>query len=245
MKKRIWIPAFMGLAALSIGVAQFGDQTLALILKGLPLLLLIVVVGRGIQAQAQGRSRLMICVMAGLVASLAADIAITFSFLAGIALFFIAHCLYITGMGWNSSRPLGRVVSYIPAIALFVGMYSLLIASGHVPEKMVIPVVAYMAVISLMWGRALSRGFVSPANRYGKLMAIGATLFVLSDSLLAINKWVVPLEYERVAILGTYYLAQMLIAWGALNHAPEAPPEVDEVPPLAKTQEEPHKIVLL
>ena len=44
--------------------------------------------------------------------------------------------------------------------------------------------------------------------------AIGAGVFVLSDSLIAINKFVMPLPYESFLIMVTYYLAQYLIVTG-------------------------------
>jgi len=42
-------------------------------------------------------------------------------------------------------------------------------------------------------------------------VAVGACFFMLSDSLLAINKFVMPLPLAQLWVLATYYAAQVLI----------------------------------
>ena len=42
-------------------------------------------------------------------------------------------------------------------------------------------------------------------------MAVGACFFMLSDALLAINRFVSPLPLASLWVLSTYYVAQMLI----------------------------------
>jgi alkenylglycerophosphocholine/alkenylglycerophosphoethanolamine hydrolase len=44
------------------------------------------------------------------------------------------------------------------------------------------------------------------------LALLGATLFVLSDSALAINRFVRPFKAVHAVVLSTYYAAQWLIA---------------------------------
>jgi uncharacterized membrane protein YhhN len=48
-----------------------------------------------------------------------------------------------------------------------------------------------------------------------RTVLFGALFFVVSDSLLAINKFVLPLPYSGVLVLGTYYSAQecILLGW--------------------------------
>jgi len=60
-------------------------------------------------------------------------------------------------------------------------------------------------------------------NRYEKVstrsfwsIAAGAVLFAASDSLLAWNKFVELLEFGDLAVMGTYGLAQLGIALGAV-----------------------------
>lgn len=81
---------------------------------------------------------------------------------------------------------------------------------------MKIPVMAYMVIISIM---VIMAGF-----RYQRvnllsfqLILAGAILFVISDTLLAINKFVQHFESSGVLIIATYMLAQYLITMGALD----------------------------
>ena len=50
------------------------------------------------------------------------------------------------------------------------------------------------------------------------MVLAGALLFITSDTLLAINRFISPLESARWAVMLTYGMAQLLIAWGALIH---------------------------
>ena len=52
----------------------------------------------------------------------------------------------------------------------------------------------------------------------GKLMMLGALLFVASDSILAINKFYQPFEMAGIYIMLTYGLAQLLITVGAARY---------------------------
>jgi uncharacterized membrane protein YhhN len=49
-------------------------------------------------------------------------------------------------------------------------------------------------------------------------MMLGAVLFVVSDSLLAINKFYSSFELAGVLIMLTYGMAQLLIVTGAINY---------------------------
>jgi uncharacterized membrane protein YhhN len=71
---------------------------------------------------------------------------------------------------------------------------------GRGERELVGPVVAYMAVISVMVACALGTG--------DPVAAGGAALFLLSDSLIAWNRFVRPLAWAPVTIMVTYHLAQ-------------------------------------
>ena len=77
-------------------------------------------------------------------------------------------------------------------------------------SDMVIPVLAYCLVIASMAYRALARSSPSGAEHvYG---FVGALSFVVSDSMLAYNKFVSPIPYSHLWVMITYYGAQLLIA---------------------------------
>ena len=80
-----------------------------------------------------------------------------------------------------------------------------------------IPVMMYLIVISMM---AISAG-----SRYRKthtgsfiLCYTGAIVFMISDTLIAINKWHHAIENERLIVMTTYILAQWMIINGIIMH---------------------------
>ena len=94
-------------------------------------------------------------------------------------------------------------------------MYAVLFFNG-LPFEMRIPVGLYVMVIALMASQAWGRS-THLKDSGGLLTAIGATLFMLSDSLLAIDKFVSPLSYAGLWVLATYYVAQALVVSGVLR----------------------------
>jgi uncharacterized membrane protein YhhN len=51
------------------------------------------------------------------------------------------------------------------------------------------------------------------------LVFSGAVIFLLSDSIIAINKFMVSVFYDRLLIISTYMIAQFLITTGLAEHA--------------------------
>jgi uncharacterized membrane protein YhhN len=51
------------------------------------------------------------------------------------------------------------------------------------------------------------------------LIAVGATVFAASDSILAVNRFVRPLAWAPVAVMVTYHVGQALIVAGVLAAA--------------------------
>jgi len=69
----------------------------------------------------------------------------------------------------------------------------------------------YMLVILIMAWRALEQQFQMPGQK-SLLALMGALLFVVSDSALALNRFRRPFAAAQLVILSTYYTAQWLIA---------------------------------
>jgi uncharacterized membrane protein YhhN len=68
-----------------------------------------------------------------------------------------------------------------------------------------------MAIQALLrYGYTTSRSFT--------LIFTGALFFMLSDSLLAINKFMTPLHLASLAVMTTYIIAQYLIVEGFISH---------------------------
>jgi uncharacterized membrane protein YhhN len=133
-------------------------------------------------------------------------------FVYGLSSFLIAHVFYIAlfvhyGPHLPAARPARRAVAalLIPfATLVFIELLPYLGA-------MKLPVAAYMCVLTGMSLMAMYAGF-----RAWWVM-IGAVLFMLSDSLIAIGKFKSPIAHGDYIIWATYYIAQVCIALGFIR----------------------------
>jgi len=147
-------------------------------------------------------------------------------FLCGIASFLITQVLFIcvflkTKIAGNNNTKNIDWKYYVPFAAYWAAMlYIVVPALIANPEnsKATIPVIIYSGILVSMAATALSRyGF---ASRKSFLMVfIGSVIFVVSDSLIAINFLVfeTPMKYAGFLIFTTYLIAEYLIAEGILN----------------------------
>lgn len=79
------------------------------------------------------------------------------------------------------------------------------------------PVLIYSSVISLMLITGLN-AYNSKESSFAKLCIAGTLLFVFSDSILAINRFVFPLPLGSVLVMLTYAFGQLLITEGVIRN---------------------------
>jgi alkylglycerol monooxygenase len=72
----------------------------------------------------------------------------------------------------------------------------------------------YVGVIALMAAQAIG-GATVLRDRHAWAVAVGAMVFMLSDALIAVNRFVQPLPLAPLWVLSSYYLAQFLIVHNA------------------------------
>lgn len=83
-------------------------------------------------------------------------------------------------------------------------------------EAMKIPVILYLSAISAMVLTTLFRqGKVSDESF--RWVFVGAVLFMISDSLIAIEKFYTPIPLRGIWVMGTYLAGQYLIVEGLLK----------------------------
>ncbi len=151
-------------------------------------------------------------VVAGLLFSLAGDVCLMLPkdlFLAGLLAFLIAHVCYLVAFTADC-RFASRLVPF--AVWGSIGLVVLVVLWARIPFALRLPVVLYAGVLLTMAAQAASRAVelrAVPATA----AAMGASLFVVSDTLLAINRFGWDLPASRLLVLGTYFTAQWLIAW--------------------------------
>lgn len=169
---------------------------------------LLLLIALGADTPVRPFYQLTICM--GLLFSLAGDIFLMLPsdrFIAGLVSFLLAHLCYIGAFGTQATWPF---LSWwgLPVVGFAVGIYILL--APHL-GKMQLPVLVYMTVIALMAWLALTL-FVQQRTAWALWAASGALLFVISDAALALNRFRRRFWSAQLVVLGTYYLAQWLIA---------------------------------
>lgn len=150
-------------------------------------------------------------IAAGLLFSTAGDVFLMLPrdrFVAGLASFLVAHLCYIGA--FSSGVPFGAApLLWLPFFAAG-GVVVALVWPGLKPALRA-PVVVYVVVIAAMAGQATGRWYVS-GSLVALAAAVGAGLFVVSDAVLAIDRFRRHFRAARAVTLATYWAAQLLIA---------------------------------
>lgn len=84
-------------------------------------------------------------------------------------------------------------------------------------QGMKIPVTIYALVISTMFAAAAWK-YEQIQNQPAFFFIGGSFLFVLSDSILAVNKFLRPVPFSGFLVMSTYVAAQWLIIRGAITY---------------------------
>lgn len=123
-------------------------------------------------------------------------------FVFGLAAFLCAHLAYLRAYCGKTLRPAlpALLLSAITGITLFG------VLARHGLGPLLLPVSVYALAISAMLWRALACGGVA---------ALGACLFVFSDSLIGIDRFVSPFAAAPYLIILAYWLGQWAIASSA------------------------------
>jgi uncharacterized membrane protein YhhN len=149
----------------------------------------------------------------GLVLSLAGDVALIFesnrAFLVGLVFFLLAHIVYsIACTVPNGFHPADIATGAI----LLVFAVSIVQYLRPGLGRMQGPVILYTLVICLMVNRAVSAFFGDAfTTTQAWLLSLGAIFFMLSDVVLAVNRFRRPIQKHRLSLVA-YYVGQLLIA---------------------------------
>ncbi|HVF67408.1 MAG TPA: lysoplasmalogenase [Pyrinomonadaceae bacterium] len=191
-------------ALLAIRAEYRGPRLHFYVFKPLTVVLIILIAAQTKQATAQQYKSLIV---AGLVCSLVGDVFLMLPrdrFVAGLVSFLVAHLFYVAAFAagvraWN--------VWWAAGLAVYGASMLGVLWRGF--GKLKAAVVVYVAAILLMAWAALSR---RPDAGGGTWAAVGALLFVASDSALAWNRFKGEFKSAQALVLSTYFAAQWLIA---------------------------------
>ncbi|MGB5435439.1 MAG: lysoplasmalogenase [Maribacter sp.] len=135
-------------------------------------------------------------------------------FVAGLVSFLTAHVLYSILFFKVGKSSLNKAFWAVLILLLIYGAFLFTwIQDGLGALK--IPVIFYITIILLMALLAFGRKGKVPTHSF-TLVFIGALFFIVSDSVLAINKFLTEVPYSHIIIMGTYATAQFMITKGIL-----------------------------
>ncbi len=219
MRKQGLIILFLLLLVTNITGIEGNHETLQYISKPLLMpVLALFLLSRGIRSP----QRMQLWILAALFFSWAGDVLLLFQeripdfFLFGLSAFLLAHVFYI--IFFHRLRVMegirSKIILLLPVALYYAG---LIIWLTPWLGDMKLPVQIYGIVISFMLMLALHLLY-SRNQRAGYLMVTGAVLFVISDSVLAINKFYQPFAHAGLVIMLTYGMAQLLIVKGVVEY---------------------------
>lgn len=162
-----------------------------------------------------------VMILIGLIFCIIGDVCLMFIenrkfFLFGLISFLIGHLVYlitfISFCGFHPNDLYSGLVLLILAVGVYIYLYNGL-------DKMKLPVLGYVIIISLMVNQAIATlwcDFFSTSQAI--VIALGAFLFYISDIMLAVAKFKVEFKFNRIS-LAFYFAGQYLIAlstWGEI-----------------------------
>ena len=140
-------------------------------------------------------------------------------FMAGLGGFLISLVLYaVVFFSTPGKNEIFHNRFYLLIPVLLYGIAMGIYLYDHLGE-MRLPVIVYETAMITMLAGAVSR--IGKVNRTSYIMVLaGAIFFIISDSVLALNKFVQPVSLSTLIIMGTYIAAQWLITTGYIKQFP-------------------------
>ncbi|SDC65523.1 lysoplasmalogenase [Niabella drilacis] len=217
--KTAWKLIFIGVLLLYFAGMALHNDALQFFLKPL---LVSTLLGIFISETAGIASPFKKWIIGALVFSVGGDTLLLFAnnnelyFILGLVSFLMAHVCYILCFHFIKVK---ESVSGKWHTAIIVGVYYFFIMSFLIPHlgALKIPVLIYGMVISFMLLLAMHLYDLTD-HTTARTILTGAILFVVSDSVLAVNKFYRPAPWGGWAIMVTYMGAQWLLVKGLIRY---------------------------
>ncbi|MCO1332741.1 lysoplasmalogenase [Microbulbifer sp. OS29] len=173
-------------------------------LKALPILSLLIIAK--IELGGTTQRFVIVALSFSALGDILLELQFAHHFIFGLGAFLIAQLVYAAGFLRYAERlnrrSLARVIP-IALVTLALGRVILPASGGLAPA-----VLFYLlAIVAMAVAASIHRGDSA-------LLFTGAVTFMLSDTLIAINKFIAPLPFADSAIMLTYYGAQLAILYG-------------------------------
>ncbi|NOT59582.1 MAG: lysoplasmalogenase [Acidobacteria bacterium] len=133
-------------------------------------------------------------------------------FVLGLCAFLVTQLLYAALFARDWRRP-WQLTGFTRAACLAVLVLSIALTAWMWPNlgKLAVPVTVYIGALTVMVESALLAQFKT------KWIVLGAVLFMLSDSLLGVNRFKMDVPLRDYLVWATYYLGQCGIVLGYLQ----------------------------
>ena len=220
--KQYWkIPGvlFLLMTVVEIVAVTLGYENIHFYLK--PYLIPVLAIAAGLYLHShKAPGAAIIILMASLVGHTLGDIFLlsdSFSFfICGIAAFMVGHILYIVILRKllnqsATSFPIGRqIADWSVSIAIPLTM-AIMLPQSHIWMTILISGYAFVLLsVARLSGRCITARI--PGS---KAALAGITLFIISDSMLAMHQFLgIEFAFRHAAVMGTYLIAQGLIVSG-------------------------------
>ena len=169
------------------------------------------------------KNKIFFLLLTSLFFSLAGDVLLIFEnisywFIFGLISFLIAHVFYIMIFLRikKQNQPDKKSNTIVSLFSIAYMVFSFLLLRPFL-GSLLIPVIIYTIVILTMF-HASVQAFNFSKQSFGKLCIFGAAIFIISDSMLAANKFYHPFAGAEILVMLTYSLAQLLIVIGVTKY---------------------------
>jgi uncharacterized membrane protein YhhN len=141
-------------------------------------------------------------------------------FILGLCAFLVAQMVYIflflRTINLSGKKSFLKKQPFWLIAYIAYGLIIYILLYNQLDTVLRIAVFIYMLALLSMSAMALNR-FGNGHPQSFSLIFAGSLLFVLSDSMIAINKFLTPIPYEGIFVMTTYISAQFLIMKGLLK----------------------------
>lgn len=203
-------PSILLLSCIHLFSIEHGPRWLFYLSKPLPVLLMASLVALTPTLD----THLAFWILCGLLLSAVGDVLLSLpkdKFVSGLISFLLAHVCYVLGYYGMVST----ITWWTPVVILALGILAFLLLLPNL-GSMTLPVAVYILIIAAM-GSATAEYWLSYANTSAKLAFAGAGIFMLSDLVLAIDRFRSSSKFSRHVVMFTYYTAQALLTLSVLD----------------------------
>jgi uncharacterized membrane protein YhhN len=130
-------------------------------------------------------------------------------FVFGLASFLLAHILYIKIVA-EFIKKISLQKVFVVCLPFVVFLFSFLYLLKDNLGEMTIPVIIYGVVIS-SFGAISLLNYIQEKSTVNFWLFLGTIIFIISDGLIAVHKFINPNEIYQICIMLTYIVAQYLI----------------------------------